>query len=196
MGVPLHRHTGRGLPLGRDDVDTDQLVPARFCRRITRTGYDDALFADWRELPGFPLSDQAYAGATVLLAGRNFGTGSSREHAVWALRDWGFRVVLATSFGDIFLRNAFNNGLLAVTLPTDGLGLLLRRTAADPAAPITVDLEARQVQAADRTWEFEIDDRARQLLLSGADEIDSTLERSELITGYEAGRDPWMARVS
>jgi 3-isopropylmalate/(R)-2-methylmalate dehydratase small subunit len=195
MGDPLQRHTGRALPLGRDDVDTDQIVPARFCRRITRTGYDDALFADWRALTGFPLSDQAYAGATVLLAGRNFGTGSSREHAVWALRDWGFRVVLATSFGDIFLRNAFNNGLLAVTLPPDGLSLLLRRTAADPAAPITVDLLARQVQAADRSWEFEIDDRARELLLSGADEIDSTLGRSDLIARYEAGRDPWMATV-
>ncbi|GAA1943826.1 3-isopropylmalate dehydratase small subunit [Kitasatospora viridis] len=195
MGAPLVQHTGRGLPLGRDDVDTDQIVPARFCRRITRTGYDDALFADWRGLSGFPLSDQAYAGATVLLAGRNFGTGSSREHAVWALRDWGFRVVLASSFGDIFLRNALNNGLLAVTLPPDGLNLLLGRTAADPAAPISVDLAAGQVEAAGHTWEFEIDGRARELLLTGADEIDSTLERGDLITRYEAGREPWTAKV-
>src|SRR3954453_17336795 len=118
MNPPLHRHTGTGLPLRRDDVDTDQIFPAEFCRRITRTGYADALFARWRQDKGFPLTDPAYTGATILIAGRDFGTGSSREHAVWALLGWGFRAVLAAGFGDIFRRNALNNAMLPITLPS------------------------------------------------------------------------------
>lgn len=136
---PITEHTGRCVALRRSDVDTDQIIPAEFCKRLTKTGYEDTLFAGWRKDPGFVLNDPAHAGATVLVAGHNFGTGSSREHAVWALRDWGFRAVIASSFGDIFLRNAWKNGLLAVRLPEDVVADLADRAdaASGPSSPST-----------------------------------------------------------
>lgn len=195
MNSPLRRHTGTGLPLRHDGVDTDQIVPAEFCRRITRFGYADALFARWRQDAAFPLNDPAYAGASFLIAGRDFGTGSSREHAVWALRDWGFRAVLADGFGDIFMRNALNNAVLPIAVPADELGRLAGLVEQDPSTEITVDLEQTEIRFGGRSRTFTIDDRARELILSGVDEIGMTLARADLIDAHEAQRDPWSPRA-
>ena len=192
---PLIRHTGCGMSLRRGDVDTDQIIPAEFCKRLTKTGYADALFHAWRRDPGFVLDDPAYAEASILVAGHNFGTGSSREHAVWALRDWGFRVVVATSFGDIFRRNAFKNGLLAVEAPEPLVTELADRVEADPAYPITVDLEACELVAGERRQPFTVDPRARRLLLDGLDDIAVTLTRQDAITTYEGSRLRWLPRT-
>ncbi|MBM0274442.1 3-isopropylmalate dehydratase small subunit [Micromonospora tarensis] len=185
-------HTGRAAPLGRSDVDTDQIIPAEFCKRLTKTGYADTLFANWREDPEFVLNDPARAGASVLVAGHNFGTGSSREHAVWALRDWGFRAVIATSFGDIFLRNAFKNGLLAVALSPDVVERLAGCAERDPAFEIEIDLDRRDVRADGGTWTFEVDRRARWLLLNGLDDIGVTLGSAQAIGEYEGRRHSWL----
>ena len=189
---PLTEHTGRAVVLDRDDVDTDQIVPAEFCKRLTKSGYDDALFANWRKEPDFVLERPGTRGASVLVAGHNFGTGSSREHAVWALRDWGFAVVIASSFGDIFLRNAFKNGLLAVAQPADVVAALAASIAADPGLPITVDLVTRTLRAGGATHPFSIDDHARYLLLNGLDDIAVTLAQDDAIRRYETSRDPWL----
>lgn len=189
-------HTGRGVALRRSDVDTDQIVPAEFCKRLTKSGYADALFAGWRVEAGFPLNDPAAAGATVLVAGHNFGTGSSREHAVWALRDWGFVAVLASSFGDIFARNAWTNGLLAVTLPVDAMSWLSDQVDAIAEFRITVDLVGRVVRAGGRDFAFEVDERARWLVLTGRDDIDVTLEAGDAIAAHEILRRPWLPRLT
>lgn len=195
MNSPMHRHTGTGLPLRQDDIDTDQIVPAEFCRRITRFGYADALFARWRQDAGFPLNNPAYAGASFLIAGHNFGTGSSREHAVWALRDWGFRAVLADGFGDIFMRNALNNAMLPIAVPSADLGWLAGLVEQDPSTEITVDLEQTEIHFGGRSRTFTIDERARELILSGVDEIGMTLARADLIDAHEARRDTWSPRA-
>ncbi|MFF0436273.1 3-isopropylmalate dehydratase small subunit [Streptomyces sp. NPDC004327] len=192
---PLIRHTGRAVALRRDDIDTDQIVPAEFCKRITRTGYHDALFANWRAEGGFVLDRPEHAGATVLLTGRNFGIGSSREHAVWALRDGGFTVVVASGFGDIFRRNALNNGLLPVDLPHPLVRELMDLADADPALEVTVDLEQRRLSCAGHEAPFPIDDRARRQLLDGHDAIQATLLRDDLITAYEQRRAPWLPTI-
>jgi 3-isopropylmalate/(R)-2-methylmalate dehydratase small subunit len=192
---PITEHVGRGVALRRGDVDTDQIIPAEYCKRLTKSGYADTLFAHWRTDPAFLLNQPAAAGASVLVAAANFGTGSSREHAVWALRDWGFAAVVASSFGDIFQRNALKNGLLAVVLDEDAVAHLADRVEADPGTTITVDLERREVRAGARRWDFPIDDRARWLLLNGYDDIDVTLGRDELIGAYELGREPWLPTV-
>jgi 3-isopropylmalate/(R)-2-methylmalate dehydratase small subunit len=192
--TPFTAHTGRGMPLRRGDVDTDQIIPAEFCKRLTRSGYDDALFATWRREPTFVLNDPRYAEADILIAGHNFGTGSSREHAVWALRDWGFRVVLATSFGDIFRRNALACGLLAIELPEPVADDLARRVESDPAYEITADLVAREVHTAHHRQPFTVDERARRLLLDGQDAIAVTLTREAVIETYEQGRPRWLPR--
>lgn len=189
---PLISHTGTALVLRHRNVDTDQIVPAEFCKRVTRTGYADALFARWRADPGFVLNQAAAADATVLVAGPDFGTGSSREHAVWALRDWGFVVVLSARFGDIFHRNALKNGLLAVTLDEPVVEELM----AAGAAEITVDLQAREVRLDSRVWTFQIDERARWLLLNGYDDIDVTLRHSDEIADFEHGRNHWLPTVT
>lgn len=189
---PLTAHTGRGVPLRRGDVDTDQIIPAEFCKRLTKTGYDDVLFAGWRENENFVLNRPEYAGATVLVAGHNFGTGSSREHAVWALRDFGFVVVIASSFGDIFRRNAFKNGLLAVELPAETVVSLADRVEADPGLEITADLARLEVRADGLRCPFTVDERARSLLLRGLDEIAVTLEKDEAIGAYERDRPYWL----
>ncbi|CAO5160344.1 3-isopropylmalate dehydratase (small subunit) [Frankia sp. AiPs1] len=192
---PIIEHVGRAAVLRRSGVDTDQIVPAEFCKRLTKTGYDDVLFHTWRRDPDFELNDQRRAGATVLITGPDFGTGSSREHAVWALRDWGFAVVLATSFGDIFRRNALKNGLLAVALPEDVVGRLSDLAERDAALEIRTDLRRREVRAGSLTHSFDIDQRARRLLMAGLDEIDNTLDRGKAIEAYERGRAPWMPTV-
>ncbi|MBO4208055.1 3-isopropylmalate dehydratase small subunit [Micromonospora echinofusca] len=188
----VSEHTGRGVALRRDDVDTDQIIPAEFCKRLTKSGYADTLFANWFTDPAFVLNQPDRAGASVLVAGHNFGTGSSREHAVWALRDWGFRAVVATSFGDIFLRNAWKNGLLAVVLPEPAVAELADRVDADPAFPVTVDVVRTEVRAAGSRWSFEVDERARWLLLNGLDDIGLTLGRDAAISAYERARRPWL----
>lgn len=189
---PLSAHTGRGVPLRRGDVDTDQIIPAEFCKRLTKSGYDDVLFAQWRKDEEFVLNRPVHAGATVLVAGHNFGTGSSREHAVWALRDYGFTVVIASSFGDIFRRNAFKNGLLAVELPAETVASLADRVEADPGLEITADLAELEVRWDGLRCPFAVDERARSLLLRGLDEIAVTLEKDEAIGVYERTRPRWL----
>lgn len=181
-------HTGRGLPLRRTDVDTDQIIPVRFLTFTGRTGYGDALFRDWRDDPGFVMNDPRYEGATVLVASRDFGTGSSREYAVWAMMDFGLRAVIAPRFSDIFRGNALKNGLLAVVVPeqvVERLWVLLDR---EPAVPITVDLIHRQVRAADITADFPLDDYTRTRLMEGLDETALTLARTEAIDAFEVSR--------
>jgi 3-isopropylmalate/(R)-2-methylmalate dehydratase small subunit len=192
---PFTEHVGRGVALRRSDVDTDQIIPAEYCKRLTKSGYADTLFAQWRTEPDFVLNRPAAVGASVLVAGPNFGTGSSREHAVWALRDWGFAAVVAPSFGDIFQRNALKNGLLAVAVDESAVAYLTEGVEADPAFLITVDIAGREVRAGDRSWAFGIDDRARWLLLNGYDDIDVTLGHDELIGDYERGRERWLPAV-
>ncbi|MFD7505030.1 3-isopropylmalate dehydratase small subunit [Streptomyces sp. NPDC059850] len=192
----LTEHTGTCVPLRRSDVDTDQIIPARLCRKLTKTGFADALFNRWRKDPEFVLNQPERTGADILLAGPNFGTGSSREHAVWALRDYGFRAVIAPSFGDIFLRNALRNGLLAVALPPDVVEGLLERADASPAFALTVDLRAQRVVDGERHWPFDVAPRARWLLLNGLDDIEVTLRSHEVIAGYERTRPLWMPRPS
>jgi 3-isopropylmalate/(R)-2-methylmalate dehydratase small subunit len=178
-------HTGTGLPLRRSNVDTDQIIPAEFLKRITRTGFEDALFAAWRTEPDFVLNDARYAGASVLVAGTEFGIGSSREHAVWALHDYGFRVVLASRFGDIFRGNSLKNGLLTVLLEQAVIERLWTLIEAEPATEITVDLVRREVRFAGETIDFELAEDARQRLLDGADDITLTLRNAEQIAEYE-----------
>nr|WP_042178515.1 3-isopropylmalate dehydratase small subunit [Kibdelosporangium sp. MJ126-NF4]CEL13230.1 3-isopropylmalate dehydratase small subunit [Kibdelosporangium sp. MJ126-NF4]CTQ98921.1 3-isopropylmalate dehydratase small subunit (EC 4.2.1.33) [Kibdelosporangium sp. MJ126-NF4] len=192
---PLAEHTGRGVCLRRDDVDTDQILPSQYCKRLTKSGYADALFAGWREDPEFVLNRPGNAGASILVAAANFGTGSSREHAVWGLRDWGFVVVIATSFGDIFRRNALKNGLLAVELPESVVSRLAALIDADPATTITVDLSAMEVRAAGNSHPFTVDERARWLLLNGLDEIAVTLDKHDAIQAYENDRRPWLPQL-
>ncbi|WP_329388374.1 3-isopropylmalate dehydratase small subunit [Streptomyces sp. NBC_01716] len=189
---PLTRYTGRGVALRRSDVDTDQIIPAEFCKRLGKSGYADVLFAGWRRSAEFVLNDPDAASATVLVAGHNFGTGSSREHAVWALRDWGFRVVVASSFGDIFRRNALCNGLLPVELPEHVVAALADLVETDRASRITVDLQSLEVRAGDIVASFDVDQRARRLLLRGLDDIDVTLERLRVIEDFEASRSAWL----
>jgi 3-isopropylmalate/(R)-2-methylmalate dehydratase small subunit len=193
--TPLTEHTGRGVTLRRNDVDTDQIIPAEYCKRLTKSGYQDALFAGWRKDPAFVLNRPERSDATILVGGHDFGTGSSREHAVWALRDWGFRVVIATSFGDIFRRNAFKNGLLAIQLPEPVAAELADFVDADHANEITVDLVNEEIRAGRSCHEFGVDRRARWLLLNGFDEIAVTLEKNDVIAAYEASRRSWLPGI-
>ena len=189
---PLTAHTGTAVPLARSDVDTDQIIPSDYCRRLTKTGFAVGLFAQWRQDPGFVLNQPRYAGATVLVAERDFGTGSSREPAVWALRDWGFAAVIAESFGDIFERNALRNGLLTVRLPADAVTALRTAVHTTPTLPVTVDLIGTAVRAGGREWRFRVDERARWLLLNGLDEIGVTLSEEDAIAAYERARPRWL----
>lgn len=189
---PLTSHTGTTAVLRRNRVDTDQIIPVEFCRGFTRTGYEQGLFANWRRDPAFVLNDPARAGATVLVSGPDFGTGSSREHAVWALRDWGLRVVLAPKFGDIFRRNAWKNGLLAVTLPSTTIDELMDDGERSAEFAVTVDLVRKRVRWPGAEHPFEIDERARWLVLNGLDEIAVSLAQDQAIAGYEAGRARWL----
>jgi 3-isopropylmalate/(R)-2-methylmalate dehydratase small subunit len=185
-------HTGRAVPLRRSNVDTDQIIPAEFLKRVTRSGFDDGLFKAWRDDPSFVLNDHRYDGATILLAGPDFGTGSSREHAVWALQDFGFRVVVSPRFGDIFRGNALKGGLLPVQLAEDVVVALQDISEADPTAQITVDLERRTVEAPGVTADFAIDDYTRWRLMEGLDDIGLTLTHAAEIADFEAARPAWM----
>ncbi|MDQ1686533.1 MAG: 3-isopropylmalate/(R)-2-methylmalate dehydratase small subunit [Frankiaceae bacterium] len=185
-------HTGRAAPLRRSNVDTDQIIPAEYLKRISRTGFADGLFAAWRADPAFVLNDPRYGGATILLAGPDFGTGSSREHAVWALQDYGFRAVISPRFGDIFRGNATKAGLLPVALPVDFVDALHDLVERDPAVEVTVDLRERQVRAGDLVATFDIDDYTRWRLLEGLDDIGLTLRHVDAITAFEARRPAWL----
>jgi 3-isopropylmalate/(R)-2-methylmalate dehydratase small subunit len=189
-------HTGTGLPLRRSNVDTDQIIPAVYLKRVTRTGFSDGLFSAWREDPGFVLNNPAYAGASILVAGPEFGTGSSREHAVWALRDWGFRAVISPRFGDIFRGNALKEGLLPVELELKAVEALWDLLERDPATPVTVDLVQRQVGAEHGVWDFPLDDFSRWRLLEGLDDIGLTLRHADLIAAYEADRPAFLPRTA
>ncbi len=181
-------HTGRALPLRRSNVDTDQIIPAEYLKRITRHGYEDALFAAWRTDPSFILNDPAYAGVTVLVAGPDFGTGSSREHAVWALQDFGFKVVLSSRYADIFRGNSGKIGLLTAVLDQDVIEQIWAVVEADPSTDVTVDLEAREVRAGSVVAAFEVDDYTRWRLLEGLDDIGLTLQHEAEIAAFEAAR--------
>jgi 3-isopropylmalate/(R)-2-methylmalate dehydratase small subunit len=190
-------HTGTALPLRRSNVDTDQIIPAVYLKRVTRSGFEDGLFRSWRDAdPAFVLNDQRYAGASILVAGPEFGTGSSREHAVWALRDWGFKAVLSPRFGDIFRGNALKEGLLPVELDLAAIEELWRAVEADPALEVTVDLGAREVRTGVGTWAFPLDDFSRWRLLEGFDDISLTLRHDALIAGYESRRPAFKPAVS
>jgi 3-isopropylmalate/(R)-2-methylmalate dehydratase small subunit len=181
-------HSGKVMPLRRSDVDTDQIIPAVYLKRVTRTGFEDGLFSAWREDPSFVLHNPAHAGASILVAGPNFGTGSSRQHAVWALRDWGFKVVIASRFGDIFRGNALKEGLLPVQLDQKAVEALWDLGESEPEKEITVDLGERQVRVDDAVWTFPIDDFSRYRLMEGLDDIGLTLRHEEMISSYEKGR--------
>jgi len=181
-------HTGRALPLRRSNVDTDQIIPAEYLKRITRHGYEDALFAAWRKDPSFILNDPTYDGVSVLVAGPEFGTGSSREHAVWALQDYGFKVVLSSRYADIFRGNSGKIGLLTAAVDQDVIERIWAVVEADASTEVTVDLVAREVRAGDVVAPFEVDDYTRWRLLEGLDDIGLTLQHEADITAFEASR--------
>ncbi|MEU8463123.1 3-isopropylmalate dehydratase small subunit [Streptomyces sp. NPDC029003] len=181
-------HTGRAVPLRRSNVDTDQIIPAHWLKKITRDGFEDGLFEAWRKDPEFVTNRPERAGATVLVAGPDFGTGSSREHAVWALQNFGFKTVISARFADIFRGNSLKNGLLTVVLPQETVDRLWELTEADPTAEITVDLVDRKVRAEGVEAEFELDDNARWRLLEGLDDISLTLQNEADIDAYESTR--------
>jgi 3-isopropylmalate/(R)-2-methylmalate dehydratase small subunit len=189
---PFTSHTGRAVPLRRNNVDTDQIIPAEFLKRVTRTGFGDGLFRAWRDDPEFVLNDSRYDGATILLAGPDFGIGSSREHAVWALQDHGFRVVISARFGDIFRGNSNKSGLLAVTLPESAVTSLQDLVDSEPATMLTVDLAERQISAPGVSLDFEIDDYVRWRLMEGLDDIAVTLTHADDIAIFESNRASWL----
>ena len=189
-------HTGIGVPLRRSNVDTDQIIPAVYLKRVTKTGFDDGLFHAWRTNdPEFVLNKPAYAQGSVLVAGPDFGTGSSREHAVWALRDYGFKAVLSTRFAEIFRCNSGKQGLVAGILAQDDIEQLWKILEETPGTEVTVDLENRQVSAGDSTFRFEIDDYTRWRLMEGLDDIGLTLRHEEDITAFEQKRPSWMPKT-
>jgi 3-isopropylmalate/(R)-2-methylmalate dehydratase small subunit len=191
------RVAGRALPLGRADVDTDQIIPASYLKRLERTGYGDGLFAAWRADPSFVLNDPRYRGAVVLVAGPNFGCGSSREHAAWALRDAGFRAVIAPSFADIFRSNAIRSGVVPVALPADRVERLLRAVERDPGTEVEIDVASARVRAAAAGIDapLDLDPFTRWRLVEGLDDVGLTLRHSDLITAYEARRPSWLPHV-
>ncbi len=189
---PFTVHTGRAVPLRRSNVDTDQIIPSDYLKRVTRTGFGDGLFRQWRDDGGFVLDQPAYAGASVLVTGPDFGTGSSREHAVWALQDWGFRAVVSPRFGDIFRGNALKSGLLPVQLEPEAVERLLDAVEATPQLEVTVDLPARQVRWAREVAEFPLEESAWHRLLEGLDDIALTLAHEAEIAAFERRRPGWM----
>ena len=185
-------HTGRAVPLRRGNVDTDQIIPAVWLKQVSRTGFEKGLFAAWREDPSFVLNDPAYDGASILVAGLDFGTGSSREHAVWALQQYGFRVIVSARFGDIFRNNATKMGLLPVQLTEAEVTSLQDAAETDPATEFTVDLGEREVRWHGGRLSFEIDDYTRWRLMEGLDDIGLTLRHADAIAAFEERRPGWL----
>ena len=189
-------HTGTAVPLRRSNVDTDQIIPAVYLKRVTRTGFEDGLFSAWRaNEPDFVLNQPRYEGATVLVAGPDFGTGSSREHAVWALLDFGFKVVISPRFADIFRGNSLKAGLLTVQLPEKIVQRLWEDIEEDPALEVTVDVVERNVRWRGEIHDFDLDDYTRWRLMEGLDDISLTLRHTDAITDYERDRKPWLPKV-
>jgi len=189
------KHTGRAVPLRRSNVDTDQIIPAHWLKKVTRDGFEDGLFEAWRKDENFILNRPERQGATVLVAGPDFGTGSSREHAVWALQNYGFKAVISSRFADIFRGNSLKNGLLTVVLEQKIVDALQQLTEQDPQAEITVDLQAREVRAEGITASFELDENSRWRLLNGLDDISITLQNEADIAAYEAKRPSYKPRT-
>jgi 3-isopropylmalate/(R)-2-methylmalate dehydratase small subunit len=199
-------HTGTAVPLRRSNVDTDQIIPAVYLKRVTRSGFEDGLFSAWRaNEPQFVLNQPQYAGASVLVAGPDFGTGSSREHAVWALMDYGFKAVISPRFADIFRGNSLKAGLLTVQLDEKVVQRLWEDTEQDPRLLVTVDLVERQVRwqpaggaepGVEEVHEFRLDDYTRWRLMEGLDDVDLTLRHTDEVAAYETGRKPWLPSVS
>jgi 3-isopropylmalate/(R)-2-methylmalate dehydratase small subunit len=192
---PVKKVEGKALPLGWDDVDTDQIVPSDALKRIERTGFGQFLFSSWREDPDFVMNKPEHEGAVVLLAGKNFGSGSSREHAPWAIQDYGFGAVIAPSFADIFKNNCAKIGVLTVELPEDTVKKLLEAVREDPETEITVDLEERTVKGPGVGEDFEIDDFTRHRLLNGLDDIGLTLTHEDKLEAFERSRPDYLPRV-
>ena len=181
-------HTGSGVPLRRSNVDTDQIIPAVFLKRVTRSGYEDGLFAEWRKDPGFILNNEAYRKGTILVAGADFGTGSSREHAVWALQNYGFKVIISPRFADIFQGNSGKGGLLTIILPQNQVESLWNAIEADPSMSIEVNLDKKSLTYKSLSLPFEIDDYTRWRLMEGLDDIGLTLKESDSIDLFESTR--------
>ena len=181
-------HTGTGMPLRRSNVDTDQIIPAVYLKRVTRSGYEDGLFAAWRKDPDFVLNQDAYKKATILIAGADFGTGSSREHAVWALQNYGFKVVISPRFADIFRGNSAKGGLLTILLPQEQVEALWVAVEGQPSMPITVNLDARTVSYDGVSLPFEMDDYTRWRLMEGLDDIGLTMKQTDSIDAFESSR--------
>lgn len=188
-------HKGIGVPLRQSDIDTDQIIPAVYLKRITRTGFDDALFARWRKDPEFVLNQEPFSHGSVLVAGPDFGTGSSREHAVWALKDYGFRAVLSSRFGDIFRGNSGKQGLVAAEVGQGDIELIWKELDNHPGTTVTVDLESRSVSCGSIVAPFEIDDYTRWRLMEGLDDIGLTLQQEPDITAFEQTRPSWKPKT-
>ena len=182
------KHTGTGVPLRRSNVDTDQIIPAVYLKRVTRNGFEDGLFSAWRNDPEFVLNKDEYTGGTVLVAGPEFGTGSSREHAVWALQNYGFKAVISSRFADIFRGNSLKGGLLTVILPQEAVEAIWQAIEAAPSTAITVDLDTRTVSYNEVSVPFELDDYTRWRLMEGLDDIGLTLKHTDSIDAFEAKR--------
>ena len=182
------KHTGTGVPLRRSNVDTDQIIPAVYLKRVTRSGFEDGLFAAWRNDPEFVLNKAEFKTATILVAGVDFGTGSSREHAVWALQNYGFKVVISSRFADIFRGNSLKGGLLTIILEQSDVEAMWETIEADPATPITVNLEERTVSYGAKSLPFAIDDYTRWRLMEGLDDIGLTLKQTDFIDSFEKNR--------
>jgi 3-isopropylmalate/(R)-2-methylmalate dehydratase small subunit len=186
---------GTGMPLRISNVDTDQIIPAVFLKRITKTGFEDGLFANWRQNPDFVLNNPSYQGAKVLIAGSDFGTGSSREHAVWALRDYGFKAVFSSKFADIFLGNSGKQGLIAGVITDGHTETLWEHIEANPASKITVDLPSQEIRMDEVVIRFEIDEYTKWRLTEGLDDIGITLQSEAAIAAYEAKRESWKPKT-
>jgi 3-isopropylmalate/(R)-2-methylmalate dehydratase small subunit len=195
---PVRVITGRGVPLDRSDVDTDQIIPSDWLKRVERTGFEAGLFSEWRDDRDFVLNQEPYQGATVLVAGENFGTGSSREHAVWAIQQYGFAAVVSPRFGDIFRNNATKNGLVPVQVSAEVGRQLLDALVADPTLELTVDVERRvlEVPGLDLLVDFPLDDAVQHRFLNGLDDIGLTLQHEAEITAYEQQRPAWMPVIA
>lgn len=189
------KHTGTAIPLRRSNVDTDQIIPAVYLKRVTRSGFEDGLFAAWRNDPEFVLNQPQYKSGTILVAGPEFGTGSSREHAVWALQNYGFKVVISSRFADIFRGNSLKGGLLTVILPQDAVEAIWTTIESDPTTSITVDLETRTVSYGSTTVAFELDDYTRWRLMEGLDDIGLTLKHTDAIDSFEAKRPSYKPKT-
>ena len=189
------KHTGTAIPLRRSNVDTDQIIPAVYLKRVTRSGFEDGLFAAWRNDPEFVLNQPQYKSGTILVAGPEFGTGSSREHAVWALQNYGFKVVISSRFADIFRGNSLKGGLLTVILPQEAVEAIWTAIESDPTTSITVDLETRTVSYGSTTVAFELDDYTRWRLMEGLDDIGLTLKHTDAINSFEAKRPAYKPKT-